>query len=234
MNRSAFTILRPWWDESSPPWWAPGGDPWTWRQLAQVRLAQGCRQILDGLLEGIGSPPPRGYAPGTLAPPLMIREPLFVCLLRAALARGQAPDGGFVWQNLDSELSVDPRECRAALLEGLVLIGLRTHCDQIQSSSVLENELVVPLAVGSSAEPAGLIMASEPVARGPELLVDVWGETAVAASWQALLDVCRFVASLAGEDQHCGPMLPGAVAAKPGTLIVVPQARHAIDVREVP
>jgi hypothetical protein len=224
-------IVRPWWDEGSPPWWAPDASSWTYRQLADAQQRPTCQESLDGLRAQVSAPPPEGYGPGQLAAPLLVGEPLFVCLLRAALAQGEAQRGWFVWQNLDSELAVHHRESRAALLEGLVLVGLPTRCDQIPSPAPADSELVVPLAVGSPAEPAGLVMAAEPVARGPQLLVDVWGETAVAAAWLALVDVCRFLAELAGQDRNCYPLLPGAVAAQPGMFTVVPQARHAIDVR---
>jgi hypothetical protein len=222
-------ISQPWWDEASPPWWAPEATGWTYHRLADARLSPACQELLDGLRAEVPGPPAGGYEPGQLAAPILFEEQLFVCLLRAALAQGEAECDRFVWQDLDSELAVHHQESRAALLEGLVLVGLPTSCDQIPSTAVVDNELVVPLAVGTPNEPAGLAMAAEPVARGPELLVNVWGETAIAAAWLALVDVCRFVAELAGGDQNCRPLLPGAVSAESGVLAVVPQAQHAID-----
>jgi hypothetical protein len=164
-----------------------------------------------------------GYAPGELAEPVRVEEQEFRELLLAAVA-GDAPMRRFVWQRLESRLLVDALESRVALLDGLVLVGLRTRCVELG-----DTELAVPVAVGTEAAPAGLVMAGEPVARGPELLVEVWGEAAVAAVWLALVDVCRALAARAGGDRHCEPLLPGAAYAQPGLFTVIPQARHAID-----
>ncbi|MGX5187752.1 hypothetical protein ACWKT5_34630 [Streptomyces avermitilis] len=211
------------------PQWAEQ-DSWSYRDLDQAPLSAECRDELETLrAEAGGGRPPGGWPAGWPAPPLVVREPLFLCLFRAALARGELRYGRFVWQDLDSELGVHYQESRAALLDGIVLIGLRTFCDQVSGGEAAQAELVVPMAVGTPDEPAGLVVAAETTARGPELLVDVWGETAVAACWQALIAVCRYVASLAGEDRHCRPLVPGGVHAADGFLTVVPQAMHAVD-----
>ncbi|WP_409055314.1 hypothetical protein [Streptomyces sp. SYP-A7185] len=213
----------------SGPQWAEW-DSWSYGDLEQAPLSGECRDDLERLRgEAGGARPAGGWAPGWPAPALEIRDVLFQCLFRAALARGESRYGWFVWQTLDSELAVHHQESRTALLDGIVLVGLRTQCDQISGGATEQVELVVPMAVGTREAPAGLVVAAETTARGPELLVDVWGESAVAAGWQALLAVCRYVASLAGEDQHCRPLLPGAVHASAGLLTVVPQAQHAID-----
>ncbi|MEU7576640.1 hypothetical protein AB0B50_03425 [Streptomyces sp. NPDC041068] len=211
------------------PDWAEQ-DSWSYHDLEQAPLSGECRDELETLRAlASGRQPAGGWPPGWPAPPSDVRNVLFQCLFRAALARGEGRYGWFVWQDLDSELGIHHRESRTALLEGVVLVGLRTQCDQISGSDAEQVELVVPMAVGTPQAPAGLVVAAETTARGPQLLVDVWGETAVAASWQALIAVCRYVASLAGEDQHCRPLVPGAVHASDGVLTVVPQALHAID-----
>jgi hypothetical protein len=165
-----------------------------------------------------------GYLPGELAEPIVVDEKLFLCLWREALARPGVVNGWFVWQNLDSEVAVHVQESRAALREGLVIAGLRMRCEEIE-----ESELVVPLAAGTEQEPSGMVLVSEAVARGPDLLVDVWGESAVAACWAAVVEVARAVSAAAGRDRECGPLLPGAIFAADGQITVVPQARHAID-----
>jgi hypothetical protein len=147
-------------------------------------------------------------------------------LLQRALAPEEEAGRSIVWQSLDSELAVNVPRVRVAALEGLVLVGLPVRCDQAMTGV----ELVVPLAVGTPDEPAGLVATAETAARGnSELVVAVWGPTAVAATWLAFLDVCQVVAARAGEDDCCRTLLPGAVWAMPNVLGVVPQARHAID-----
>jgi hypothetical protein len=217
-------VRRPWWDPADPPWWAPGR-AWDWSRLAgddQPVTDPACEDLArEFRLRCPGLHP--GYAPGELAQPIRVEEQEFRELLLAAVTR-DAPARRFVWRRLDSELLVDALESRVALLEGLVLVGLRTRCAELGDA-----ELVLPVAVGTETAPAGLVMAGEPVARGPELLVEVWGEAAVAAVWLALVDACRVLAARAGEDRYCEPLLPGAAYAQPGLFTVIPQARHAID-----
>lgn len=169
--------------------------------------------------------------PGELSEPIEIREDELSLLLRRSLAAEDEANMPFVWHRLDNELVVDIVRVRVAVREGLVLVGLPVRCDQARDGT----ELVVPVAVGTPAEPAGLVATAETVARGQShLVVAVWGETAVAAVWLAFLDVCCRVAARAGQDGCCRPMLPGAVWAVPGVLGVVPQAQHAIDAAALP
>ncbi|GLY99564.1 hypothetical protein [Actinoplanes sp. NBRC 103695] len=162
--------------------------------------------------------------PGEVGSPIAVTEDELRRLLRDALAAEADPSIGFVWQDLDNELAVHSLELRVALREGLLLAALPVQCDQART------QLVVPYALGTESEPAGLIGTAETAARGADpLVVAVWGPTAVAAVWIAFRQVCETVAARAGEDAHCCPMLPGAVWASHGVLRVVPQARHAID-----
>jgi hypothetical protein len=171
-----------------------------------------------------------GPNPGEVGRPIEVSEDELQVLLGEALARGEDPNIPFVWQDLDSELAVDVGRVRVALRGGLLLVGLPVRCDQVGGDQGEGTVLVIPIALGTPAEPAGLVGTAETPARGTsELVVAVWGETAVAATWLAFLEVCRRVAARAGEDARCQPMLPGAVWAIPGVLGVVPQARHAID-----
>ncbi|GAA4705778.1 hypothetical protein [Phytohabitans rumicis] len=168
--------------------------------------------------------------PGEVGIPIQVSEQQLTVMLREAFARGEDPNVPFVWQDLDSELFVDLRTLRVALRDGLLLVGLTVRCDETGGDRGEGIELVVPIALGSQAEPAGLVGTVETAARGPSaLVVAVWGETVVAATWLAFLAVCREVAGRAGLDAKRQPLLPGAVWAAPGRLGVVPQARHAID-----
>jgi hypothetical protein len=170
-----------------------------------------------------------GPGPGELGEPARLTEPQLLCLMRAELAAGGLVGGCFVWQDLDAELAVNVMETRLALLDGLLLFGLPTRCEELG-----EAELVIPLALGTPVEPAGTVMAAEPLARGPELLVELWGRAVVATVWRAFVDACALVAASVGEDRFCNPLLPGAVYAEPGMLTIVPQARHAVDLAARP
>lgn len=162
---------------------------------------------------------------GELAPPVRVPADVFTCLFRAALSPEGSAEGWFVWRDLGSEIAVHLERTRVALLPGFVVCGLRLRCDQVPDTA----ELTVPLATGTVDEPAGLLMTGEIAARGDALLVDAWGDVAVAGCWAAVVDVAVRVAAAAGIDACCGPLLPGAVCTAEDVFTVIPQARHAID-----
>ncbi|GDY79371.1 hypothetical protein SAV31267_088560 [Streptomyces avermitilis] len=76
------------------PQWAEQ-DSWSYRDLDQAPLSAECRDELETLrAEAGGGRPPGGWPAGWPAPPLVVRESLFLCLFRAALARGSCGTGG--------------------------------------------------------------------------------------------------------------------------------------------
>jgi hypothetical protein len=187
-----------------------------------------CGEFLDELRVAAESNPRLRW--GELASPVEVRTDIFTCLFREALSPEGFAEGWFVWRDLGSEVAVHLERTRVALLPGFVICGLRMRCDQVLDSA----ELTVPLATGTVDEPAGLLMTGEIAARGDALLVDAWGDFAVAACWTALVDVAIRVAAAAGIDACCGRLLPGAVWTAADIFTVIPQARHAIDAPKAP
>src|SRR6266704_2800104 len=121
--------------------------------------------------------------PGAVGTVIEVFEDQLTGLLRRAFAQADDPQTPFVWQDFDSELAVVVGGIRVALREGLLLVGIPVRCDQTASD---RTELVVPLALGTLDEPAGLVATVETPARGGNpLVVARWGQTAVAATWLA-------------------------------------------------
>jgi hypothetical protein len=71
-----------------------------------------------------------------------------------------------------------------------------------------------------------MVATTERRPRGEPVLVDRWGEAAIAAAYGALVDVIRRVAADQGRDSRGLPLVPGNIYAEPNRLFVVPQARH--------
>ncbi len=186
--------------------------------------------IAQLLREGqIVRPPSRNGsapAPGEIREELRVPADLAERSIRAAFVAGQARDDAIsrvkevVWSDGENELLVRPARLRVRFAEGLVLVGIPVFCEQTG-----ETEVVVALAVGSPDAPAGLVMVTETVPRGPAVVVDRWGDALVAAAWDAVLDVAVGVAATAGDDAAGGPLLPAALAVTPAALAVLPQAR---------
>jgi hypothetical protein len=183
----------------------------------------------DGDDDGGIGPPTKSLAPGATAPPVTVKQTSLQTLTTAALGAasvtiGQAPLAQVIWQDHDGEVLVHLDQTQVAMFPGLVLIALTLEADETGAG-----QLVVPFAVGSPESPAGLVAVTEPNPRGPQSLVDRWGQSAIAAAWQALLDVAHGLSLHAGVDQDGARLIPGALSTDGTTLSVTPQARHAAD-----
>jgi len=131
-----------------------------------------------------------------------------------------------VWVDGDNELVIRPNKLRVAFDAGYALIGIAVFTEQTG-----EAEVVVPFALGDPKQPFGLVVATEPLPRGPALIVETWGDQLIAAAWDALLEVATATAAAAGIDDGHEPLLPAAVMADKLGLRVTPQARHGFDRR---
>jgi hypothetical protein len=113
---------------------------------------------------------------------------------------------------------------RVRTQEGLVLVALTLECDQTGIA-----EVVVPFAVGTDEQPAGLVAVSETKPRGAEVLVDRWGEAIVATAWRALIEAATVVAKDHGSDLDGAPLRAGALIVGRRGIAVVPQAQHPFE-----
>lgn len=158
---------------------------------------------------------------------LTLTRPRLEELLRAALALSD-DSPSVVWVRGDSELAVHAGRARVALGQGMLVVGVPVETDQTGPA-----EITVPLALGSSTLAAGLVMATPVRPDGPALLVEQWGDVIVAAVHRALLDLLTASTAAVGIDEDGQSLLPGAVATDGDTLVITPQARHAIDRRRL-
>jgi hypothetical protein len=166
---------------------------------------------------------PERLPPGTAARPVEVEDGRFERLVRAAAAPDENP-ARVVWYEADAEVVVHLDRTRVRAIDGLVLVALTLECDQTGVA-----EVVVPFAVGTDKRPAGLVAASEAKPRGPQVLVDRWGEAIVATAWRAVVDAATTIARDRGSDLDGAPLRAGALVARGGRIAVVPQARHSFE-----
>ncbi len=114
-----------------------------------------------------------------------------------------------VWTDGDAELLVRADAARVRCVDGAVLVGLPVYTEQTG-----EAEVVLAFAVG-----AGLRMAAERPPRGPETVVDRWGEALLAVGWDTLVAVAAGAAA-DGKGRTGGPSRPVALAATADGLTV--------------
>jgi len=128
-----------------------------------------------------------------------------------------------VWVKDSSELLVFSGKVQLALNDGLVLMTIPVSCDQSTA------RVQVPFAVGSKDQPSGLMFATEERPRGPDVIVDVWGEALTAFAWRLLMDAVVKVAAQSGVDADGAGLVPIALAAAPTGVTLLPMARHPFD-----
>lgn len=130
-----------------------------------------------------------------------------------------------VWERAGSEMWVDVGTVSIACSEGLVRIGVKVGCDQLDKPVVL----TVPIGVGSPGSPAGLVMTTVDRIAGPDLLVARWSEAITAFAWEALVELARRLCAQLGKDKAGLPLIPGAIAATKAALLVQPMSRNDLS-----
>lgn len=124
------------------------------------------------------------------------------------------------WVDGENQLAVVVAELDLELDDGLVAVVVPVRCDQAHG------RVRVVFAVGSPDRPRGLYAATETRPRGPQLVVDTWGDALVAFGWQCLLGLVTGLAGATGKDRRGNLMVPVEVAANADGLFVVPMGRH--------
>jgi hypothetical protein len=173
--------------------------------------------------EATSSPAPTKPLPaGTVGSAVPIPLQLLQQLYTAAAVQGN--QGSLIWMQDGSELMVITGKITVALDDGLVMVAIPVMCDQTQASSV-----EVTFATGSTAQPAGMVVAAEQRPQGNPLIVDVWGEALTAFAWRLLLSVTTHVAAQSGIDEDGAGLVPIALVATKDAMSVLPIARHTFD-----
>jgi hypothetical protein len=134
---------------------------------------------------------------------------------------------GVVWQLGRNELLVRTDTVTVACTSGLVRIGYDVECDEVGQSITV----TVPIAVGTTAAPTGLVMSTFSRVDGPAVVTAVWSEAIAAFAWEALLELARRLSAELGRDERGRPLIPVAVGAAPRLLIVTAMARHDTSTR---
>jgi hypothetical protein len=167
--------------------------------------------------------PPKRLPPGTTGSDIALDVQSLQRLVTAVAEEGSAA-GQQVWSRDSSELAVITGKVTVALDDGLIVVTIPVSCDQLASASIQ-----VPFAAGGKDSPSGMVLATEERPRGPEMIVDLWGEALTAFAWRLLVAVMYRVALQSGVDEDGAGLVPIAVTAAKDGLTLLPMARHAFD-----
>jgi hypothetical protein len=143
-----------------------------------------------------------------------------VAALRAAGIFRPTKRTTIAWVDGGNQLAIVVAELDLELADGQIELVVPVRCDQVEGS------VRVTFAVGSPEDPRGLYAATERRPRGPQLVVDTWGEALVAFAWQCLLGLFTGMAAATGKDTRGNFLVPVEIAASRDGLVVVPMGRH--------
>lgn len=161
--------------------------------------------------------------------------------------------GDVVWHSGADELLVRTDQVTLGLTSGLATFGIPVGCDQLVPAARSDRrartsatkstaatkprtapdqrvtELVtVPLGVGTTKQVRGLFVSAFDRPAGPDAVTGTWADALTAFAWEALLTLAEHLAAEAGKDRRGRPLVPGAIAAEQGALLVKPMARNEV------
>jgi hypothetical protein len=182
------------------------------------------KEVLAGAQSGPAgtTTPPKPVPAGTVGTAIPIAKQTFQQLFLAAATQNNS--GSVIWSQDGNELIVTTGKVTVDTDDGLVLVTIPVSCDQAANTTIQ-----VPFAVGSVAQPAGLVAVTEERPRGPAVVVDVWAEALTAFAWRELLTVLARVAAQAGVDEDGAGLVPIALIATKDGVTILPMARHTFD-----
>ena len=139
------------------------------------------------------------------------------------LPRNSSPE--VVWSLGDSELLVHSERTKIACSSGVVTFSVEVECDQCDRIAVR-----VPIGVGTSKSPSGLVMSTFSDLEGPVAIVQTWSDSIKAFAWETLLETASVITSQVGKDAQGRALVPGNIAAAPDRLLIQPVARQTLSV----
>ena len=156
--------------------------------------------------------------------PLKQAAPLLAATTRLVADLPTTGSRTVVWVSGTDELQVATDKVTMACSPGLVMMTIPVDCDQLSGRA--RRAVDVPLAVGTREQPRGLMMATVATPRGPDVVVELWADSLRAFAWESLLTLAREITKAAGHDREGKPLVPAAIGAEDGVLLVRPMAAH--------
>ena len=132
-----------------------------------------------------------------------------------------------VWTQGRDELRVHLDRTRIACLPGIVQLHVTVGCDELRD----DVDVMVPIAVGTAQRPAGLLMTTVDRLAGPAVVTSRWSDAITAFAWEALVTTAQQLAAAVGRDASGRALVPGALAAERGALVISPVARQRLEWR---
>ena len=168
---------------------------------------------------------PGSVPKGQLSVPVEQAQQLLRAIVRFVVDIPADTSTVVVWERDGSELWLDVATTTIACAEGMVTIGVTVGCDELDKPVTI----TVPIGVGSSTALAGLVMTTIDRLAGPDLVTARWSEAITAYAWEALVELARRLCAQTGKDRSGLPLIPGAIGATTGALLIQPMSRNDLS-----
>jgi hypothetical protein len=171
----------------------------------------------------------RVLEPGKAAEPISVQPGVVQQLLQRSLmtaagldpSKSVDPAAAVLWDDGSNRLLVHLDQTTVRFGTGVVDVSLVVECDQTQRAAV-----VCTFVTTSPDRPGGFVWATQDRPRGPQQVVQVWGDSLVALCWRALVDVAVRAAADVGVDPFGRSTIAATVVAGPDGLMITPMAPH--------
>jgi len=160
-----------------------------------------------------------------IAVPVKDAQTIVLSVVRRVLDLPRDSSPQVVWTQGDSELLVHSDKTKIECSAGVVTITVQVECDQYESTAIR-----VPIGVGTSKSPSGLVMSTFSDLEGPAAIAEIWSDAIKAFAWETLLEVASTIAAQVGKDSQGRALVPGNIGASPGKLLIQPIARYKLSV----
>ncbi|WP_298922286.1 hypothetical protein [uncultured Roseobacter sp.] len=140
-------------------------------------------------------------------------------LLQLAAVRLSEEQESVVWDDGINQLLVHASRMRATLTDGMVRVDIPVEADGLRAT------MQIPFAVGGEERLTGLVMATTDRPAGNALVAQVWGSSLIALAHGALISASESLAGASGRDPQNRRLIPRALVARRGMLVVESQAR---------
>lgn len=176
--------------------------------------------VLDRLRSTVpGALPEKPLPSGERGANLPLSSAALTQLLRLAAVELCEGNQTVIWDDGINELTVHAGRIGGTPISGAIRVDIPVACDQARTV------MQIPFAVGGPERKAGMIMATTDRPAGDATIATIWGEALIALAYGALLEVMGSYAGASGRDEKNKRLIPRAITAQRGGLLVETQAR---------
>ena len=199
-------------------------------KLDQPPLRPGSTPLHDltgALLEGLRKQDPKALPlepldPGGKGAAMGLGSAALTRLVRIAATGLSQGSESVVWDDGVNQMLVMPGAVEVTVTDGRLRVAIPVETDAGRTV------MTVPFAMGGKERVAGLVTATTDRPAGDQTIATIWGESLIALAWGAVMDAVESLAGASGRDTLNDRLVPRALTASHGRLMIETQAVFAL------